>query len=84
MKSSVRILVLIAATAAATTAVVAPYVSTAQSPAPAPAPQLVAGLPDFTRLVEEVGPAVVNVEAQIGGGRRSAQQMPDEEEIPEI
>src|SRR5688500_1253721 len=84
MKSSVRILVLIAATAAAATAVVVPYVSTAQSPAASPAPQLVAGLPDFTRLVEEVGPAVVNIEAQIGGGRRSAQQMPDEEEIPEI
>ena len=84
MKSSVRILALIAVTAAVTTAVVVPYVSTAQSPAASPAPQLVAGLPDFTRLVEEVGPAVVNVEAQIGGGRRSAQQMPDEEEIPEI
>lgn len=31
----------------------------------APAPQLVTGLPDFTRLVEAVGPAVVSVEASV-------------------
>lgn len=87
MKSSVRTLALIAATAAATSAVVIPLVSEAQSPPPAaPAPQLVAGLPDFTRLVEDVGPGVVNVEAQVGGGaRRTAQQqMPDNDQIPEI
>ncbi len=32
----------------------------------APAAELVAGLPDFTRLVEQVGPAVVSVQAEIG------------------
>lgn len=48
-----------------------------------PAPQLVAGLPDFSRLVEEVGPGVVNITATIGprGGR--AQSMPNDQ-IPEI
>ncbi|GAB1407944.1 DegQ family serine endoprotease [Thermomonas brevis] len=52
----------------------------------APAPELVAGLPDFTRLVEQVGPAVVSVQAEIGGSRAGApraQGMPDEE-IPEF
>src|SRR5436190_24108103 len=56
-------------------------------------------LPDFSRLVERAGPAVVNVEAIIGGGKqqRVAQQgdgddegdddsqLPDgQEEMPEI
>lgn len=55
----------------------------------APAPQLVSGLPDFTNLVEQVGPGVVNIESTItrkdamarsgrGGG------MPDDEQIPEF
>ena len=87
MKSSLRILALAAATAAATGAVVVPLVSIAQhAPAAAPAPQLVAGLPDFTRLVEQVGPGVVSVEAQIGSRQTAAndQQMPGQDEIPEI
>ena len=88
MKPILRNLTLSAAVAAATSAVVVPLASTAQSPAPAaPAPQLVAGLPDFTRLVEEVGPGVVSVEAQVGGGRggrRTAQQGPDAQQLPEI
>ena len=62
----------------------------------APAPELVVGLPDFTRLVEQVGPAVVSVQAEIGGKPQAAaqarrgQQMPDDEqgegddEIPEF
>lgn len=83
MKPSLRILALVLATSAATSAAVVPIVSDAQAPAATPAPQLVAGLPDFTRLVEEVGPAVVNVEARIGGGRSDAQVM-DEDDIPEI
>ena len=33
-----------------------------------PPPQLVTGLPDFSRLVEQVGPAVVSIEAT-GVGR---------------
>ena len=41
-------------------------VATAQSTVQAPAPELVAGLPDFTRLVDQVGPAVVSVQAEIG------------------
>ena len=53
----------------------------------APAPELVAGLPDFTRLVEQVGPAVVSVQAEVGGGPRATaprgQGVPDEE-IPEF
>ena len=57
--------------------------------AAAPAPELVVGLPDFTRLVEQVGPAVVSVEAEVGGKPRTATaqrgqqpQMPDEQQIP--
>jgi serine protease Do len=50
----------------------------------APAPQLVGGLPDFTQLVERVGPAVVNIEADVKPRRVAMQQMPDDEEIPEI
>ncbi len=52
----------------------------------APAPQLVSGLPDFTQLVDQVGPGVVNVETVIGprrnprmagGGRPDMDQLPD-------
>ena len=56
----------------------------------APAPQLVVGLPDFTHLVDEVGPAVVSVEAEIGSKpkvavqREQSPQMPDDEQIPEF
>ena len=53
--------------------------ATAQTPAAAatpmpPPPQLVAGLPDFTVLVDQVGPAVVSVQAEIGGGAPRAQR----------
>ena len=101
MKTPFPAFALILLTAAATTAVVLP-VATAQSTADAPATQaataqpvtpvpatpLVTGLPDFTRLVEQVGPAVVNIEAVIGA--RTAQRgqgaspFPDDEQIPEI
>ena len=44
----------------------APSAAPASLAAPkAPAPQLVTGLPDFTGLVEQVSPGVVNVEAKI-------------------
>ena len=64
----------------------------AQSQAAAPAPELVAGLPDFTLLVDRVGPAVVSVEAEAGGklaatARRAQPQVPeapDDEEVPEF
>jgi len=48
---------------------------------PRPAPQLVHGLADFTDLMTEVGPGVVNVETIIG----SRQRVPDAdmENIPE-
>jgi serine protease Do len=45
----------------------------AQSIAPVAAPPLV-NLPDFSRLVEKAGPAVVNIEATIGKGRAAAAQ----------
>jgi len=58
----------------------------AQPPASTPAPTLVSGLPDFTNLVQRVGPAVVNIRAEVTPRRaaRGQQQMPDEEQIPEI
>lgn len=58
----------------------------AQPPAATPAPPLVSGLPDFTNLVQRVGPAVVNIRAEVTPRRtaRGQQQMPDEEQIPEI
>ena len=63
------------------------WYGSATAQATAPAPELVAGLPDFTRLVEQVGPAVVSVQAEVGGGSRATAQrrqaMP-EEDIPEF
>src|SRR5690349_16319675 len=77
-----RALALVAVTAATTTAVVLPA-ATAQ--APAPAPQMVVGLPDFTNLVQQVGPGVVNVEAEIGAQASArAGQQDEEDQIPEI
>jgi serine protease Do len=83
LTNRLRALALVAVTAAATTAVVLP-VATAQSPAPAP--QMVVGLPDFTNLVDQVGPGVVNVKAQMGGGQNAQAdaQAPDEDDIPEF
>lgn len=65
-----------------------PLMACAQAPAPtataaaapaaaprAPAPQLVSGLPDFTNLVEQVGPGVVNVETTIVRSNRQARGM---------
>jgi len=86
MRASLRSLSLAAAIAAAASAATF-SVATAQSPAPTPPPpQIVSGLPDFTGLVEQVGPAVVSVEAEVGSraGRFAQQQLPDDAEIPEI
>lgn len=86
MTASFRTLALVAATAAATTAVVLPA-ATAQSPAATPAPQMVVGLPDFTQLVEQVAPGVVNVEAIVGGSARRIAQTPgnpSQDDIPEF
>ncbi|MFC7301640.1 Do family serine endopeptidase [Cognatiluteimonas weifangensis] len=82
VRARVGALALVAVVSAATTAVVLP-VATAQSPAPAP--QMVVGLPDFTHLVEQVGPGVVNIEATLGSrGARLRGQLPDDAQIPEI
>lgn len=89
MNRPIRSLALMAAIVAAL-----PTACTAQSPAAnpiapppssVPAAPLVTGLPDFTRLVERVGPAVVNVSAEIAPRRVARQQQaPGEEQIPEI
>jgi hypothetical protein len=86
MKSPVFALALVTLTAAGTAAVILPA-ATAQSEAttPPPAPSMVSGLPDFTRLVERVGPAVVNIEAVIGGtGSAQARQQQVPDEMPEF
>ncbi|WGZ32699.1 DegQ family serine endoprotease [Xylella fastidiosa subsp. pauca] len=55
------------------------------TPSTTPAPQLVAGLPDFTQLVDQVGPGVVNIETVITrkkvGKRRG---IPLDNDIPEF
>ncbi len=94
MKKALPIVAVVAMTAAATTAIVLP-VATAepQAAATAPAqsapaaPQLVTGLPDFTRLVEQVAPGVVSIEVLVGAPAARNQpggQMPDDEMLPEI
>ncbi|MEO5566075.1 MAG: DegQ family serine endoprotease [Luteimonas sp.] len=74
--------------AAATTAVLLPPATAQSTAAVAPAPQLVQGLPDFTNLVTQVGPAVVNIEAIHDGSNRKvaaqANDAPDQSQIPEI
>ncbi|KGQ18938.1 Periplasmic protease [Lysobacter dokdonensis DS-58] len=84
----VRNLALVAATATVTSAVLLSTDIAAQTPAPAApaaqAPQMVSGLPDFTNLVDQVGPAVVNVEANIGGGASDQPSMDEDEEMPEF
>ncbi|MGO1893597.1 MAG: Do family serine endopeptidase [Luteimonas sp.] len=92
MKSPVPALLLVLATAAATAAVIVPSVTaepapqeaaTAQTAQTAPSPELVTGLPDFTRLVERVGPGVVSIEATIGA--RTAQRGgPPQDMLPEF
>jgi len=77
-------------------ALTAPLVACARDPspapqaAPAPAPvaaapaaPLVTGLPDFTRLVDQVAPGVVNIEARIGPRTAARDEMFDDQ-IPEI
>lgn len=102
MKTPVPAFVLILLASAATTAVVLPIATAQPSPdgvaaAPlagqataVPAQPLVSGLPDFTRLVEQVGPAVVKIDTTMGGrtAARGAQSpddaFPGDEQIPEI
>jgi serine protease Do len=94
LRARVGALALVAVvSAAATTAVVLPQATAQSSTAAAPAPQLVQGLADFTHLVAQVGPAVVNIEAVTDGSSREVADrsdgmpdngMPDEAQIPEI
>ena len=70
MKKLLQPLMLVPLTALATAGVVMLPAADAQqaavpAPAAAPQPELVTGLPDFTRLVDRVGPGVVSVEARI-------------------
>lgn len=60
--------------------------ATVSSLAQSSAPQIVSGLPDFTQLVEQVGPGVVNIEARIASRPQMArgQQVPNEQDMPEI
>ncbi len=102
MKYSLRTLALVSATVAVTATATSILPITASPPAvPAAATShaalataadaisvpLVTGLPDFSQLVERVGPAVVNIEAT-GSGRsnpaRGRDQAPDDEEVPEF
>lgn len=64
----------------------APNAPIAPPPAAVPAAPLVTGLPDFTALVQRVGPAVVNISAEVTPKRtaRGQGQMPDNSQIPEI
>ncbi len=71
---------------AAPLAIVAPPVAAQTAAAVRAAPAAVTPLvqlPDFTRLVEQVTPSVVNIEATSEPGRR-AQVLPGQDQIPEI
>lgn len=82
---ALRNVLLVAATATATSAVLLTNATAQTAPAASPAPQMVTGLPDFTNLVDQVGPAVVNIEADIGGGRGDQPAMEgDDEDMPEF
>src|SRR3546814_6446658 len=84
MKAPLQAVALIVLTAAATTAVVLPVATaTAQQSTVSSAPTPVAGLPDFSQLVEQVGPGVVSVMAEVGGNA-SARQRAVQQDIPEI
>lgn len=76
---------IVAALPAACTAQ-APSAPIAPPPAATPSAPIVAGLPDFTQLVQRVGPAVVNISAEVTPKResRARNQMPDEDQIPEF
>lgn len=62
----------------------------APPPSATPSAPIVTGLPDFTGLVQRVGPAVVNISAEIAprgaarGQQMPGQPMPGQEQIPEI
>jgi len=99
MKKSLQIALLMLLTAGATAAVVLPMatVSPTQAANPqsvaisgaatlTPATPLVTGLPDFTGLVEQVAPAVVNIQVTTRprGGMGRGGNMPGQEQFPEF
>lgn len=73
------------AACAQTTAPSAPTEQVAAARLQAPAAPLVSGLPDFTQLVDQVGPGVVNVETIIGA-RRNPRMVngPGMDDMPEF
>ncbi|WP_119717817.1 Do family serine endopeptidase [Cognatilysobacter tabacisoli] len=82
---TIAVLGLLAATLPiACTAQQPPAEARAPAPTAVPAAPIVTGLPDFTRLVDQVGPAVVSVSAESAPRRAVRGQMPDEAEIPEF
>jgi len=84
LRTQVGALALVAVvSAAATTAVVLPQATAQSQPAAASAPQLVQGLPDFTRLVETVGPGVVNIVAVYDGSKARKAGADDADEDAE-
>ncbi|MBN7135263.1 peptidase S1 [Lysobacter enzymogenes] len=85
MQSLALVGAIIAALPAACTAQ-APTAPIAPPPSATPSAPIVAGLPDFTQLVQRVGPAVVNISAEVTPKRvaRSRNQMPDEDQVPEF
>src|SRR3546814_16318072 len=85
MKAPLQAVALIVLPAAATTAVVLPVATaTAQQSTVSSAPTPVAGLPDFSQLVEQVGPGVVDVVAEIGGRASPRTRAAQQQDIPEI
>ncbi|QII29995.1 DegQ family serine endoprotease [Stenotrophomonas maltophilia] len=63
-----------------------PQAAAAAAAPRAPAQPLVSGLPDFTNLVEQVGPGVVNVDTTIVRSNRQARggMGPGDDEMPEF
>src|SRR3546814_14441865 len=85
MKAPLQAVALIVLTAAATTAVVLPVATaTAQQSTVSSAPTPVAGLPDFSRLAEQVGPGVVNVMAPLGGNASPRTRAAQQQALPDI
>ncbi len=71
--------------AAAPNALPSPAPAAAAAPAPAPAPVVVRTLPDFTDLVELVGPSVVNIKTmEKVSTRGNGQDSPEDQDMQEL
>ena len=84
MNRSFRVFALVAATAIVSAVAAWSYANAQSRATAAPPPQLVVGLPDFTRLVDQVGPGVVSIEAT--STRRSMARGPGQlpDDMPEF